>query len=89
MSKVDPNAPAYPIVWTGHKDEQVENGMTIRTRIASEQQAALYGNKSYMDVVGMDNIEAPDNIPAVIARDAVEAADALIAELNKEKEGEV
>ena len=86
--KIDPNAPAYPIV-----DNQVHAiGLTIRAEIASRAMAALI-QKTVINVDGQRDaayhggFTAPtqDGEEWEAARDALAFADALIAELNREE----
>lgn len=71
MSTIDPSAPAFP---TGHS--QSGTGLTKREYFATQ---IMSGHLAAMNPGGLD----PGHC-AVIAMDSVMAADALLAELNKE-----
>ena len=75
--KIDPNQPAYPLhpkilnpCSSSHQIEKAK-GMSIRAEIASRAMEGMLANSSY------------DSSYEHIAKGAVIAADALIAELNK------
>lgn len=68
---IDPNEPAYPS--HGTMGEVVHTGMTIRAEIASRIMAGIASRES-----------TGERAMNYIVSEAVELADALIAELNKE-----
>jgi hypothetical protein len=100
MSKIDPNAPAFPVM-TGTEANPnfpenitvyAEGGLSIRAQIASEQLAALSIACSNNKQTGKAILDACARLKVseetVMAKTALALTDALIAELNKEGEGE-
>jgi hypothetical protein len=67
---IDPNEPAFPCPEFSWRD-----GMTVRTYLAGQALVGLNANTDFTQVES-----------SILARWAVERADALIAELNKNKE---
>lgn len=74
MQKINPNDPAFPFV-EPDTTCNVNTGMSIRTQLAATAMKGLLASKQ------------PDSgyNPSFVAEQALEYADALINELNKEK----
>jgi len=74
MSKIDPNAPAFPPNAGWRDNEENARGMTIRAHFAAKALQGLLSSSG--DVIDFD----------VVSHEAVKIADTTIAELNKEQD---
>jgi hypothetical protein len=89
--KIDPDAPAFPWEDINHRTGQhrtgqpsASAGLSIRAHFASLAMQRMAGNPAIIGPNPMCGVAYVNGSPETLAQMAIQQADALIAELNKE-----